>query len=119
MNTLYTSIKKQGEGAVVVKKKLLIFGTGFLGEIAGDYFSTDSDYTLVGYVNEPDFVAPNSKILGVPVSRLVKPSSSTNQDVTFFVAIGYRKQTLFDKKRHGQLKDLGYSLPVILAVVQS
>lgn len=110
MNTLYTSIKKQGEGAVVVKKKLLIFGTGFLGEIAGYYFSTDSDYTLVGYVNEPDFVVPNSKILGVPVLETSKAIKQYKpQDVTFFVAIGYRKTNTVRQKRHGQLKDLGYS----------
>ena len=98
MNTLYTSIKKQGEGAVVVKKKLLIFGTGFLGEIAGYYFSTDSEYTLVGYVNEPDFVVPNSEILGVPVLETNKAIKQYKpQDVTFC-------SDRLPKNKHGSTK---------------
>jgi len=94
----------------MARKKLLIFGTGTLGEIAGYYFSTDSEYELVGYVNEPDFIDSDSKIHGVPVLEtnaafaVYKP-----EDVDFFVAIGYRKTNTVRQNRYLQIKERGYN----------
>jgi hypothetical protein len=47
-------------------KKLLIFGTGTLGELAGYYFRSDTTYELQGYVDDAEFAGNKLHFSGKP-----------------------------------------------------
>jgi sugar O-acyltransferase (sialic acid O-acetyltransferase NeuD family) len=90
-------------------KKLLIFGTGTLGEISGYYFQADTAYQLLGYVDSNEYVKNNPQLLEKPVlswDDACKKYSAN--DVEFFVAIGYRKTNSVRQARYDQIKAAGY-----------
>jgi sugar O-acyltransferase (sialic acid O-acetyltransferase NeuD family) len=90
-------------------KKLLIFGTGTLGEIAGYYFQTDTAYDLVGYVDNTELVKKDTQLLGKPIMTWEESCEKySSEDVVFFVAIGYRKTNSVRQMRYEQIKESGY-----------
>jgi len=92
------------------KMKLLIFGTGTLGEIAGYYFSNDSSYDLIGFVDSADFVNDKTLLMGLPVMNWDDACKNfSSNDVHFFVAIGYRKTNSVRQNRYEQIKAAGYT----------
>lgn len=93
----------------MTSNKLLIFGTGTLGEIAGYYFQTDTAYDFIGYVDRSECVAENQQLLGKPVWSWENACSQYSaSDVDFFVAIGYRKTNSVRQERYEQIKKAGY-----------
>lgn len=92
-------------------KKLLIFGTGTLGELAGYYFQSDTPYELLGYVDDAEFVSTKSHLSGKPVwSWEDARAGYSTEDVDYFVAIGYRKTNTIRQNRYEQIKKAGYRL---------
>ncbi len=90
-------------------KKLLIFGTGTLGEIAGYYFQTDTNYDLLGYVDNAENVEKGSLLREKPVIAWEESCEKYSSDeVVFFVAIGYRKTNSVRQMRYNQIKESGY-----------
>lgn len=91
------------------KRKLLIFGTGTLGELAGYYFKNDSDYDLLAYVNNLEFIKVGSLLQGKPVLTIDEATHKFDPtEVDFFIAIGYRKTNSIRQERYMQIKGLGY-----------
>ena len=108
---IYTNkLSEMVSNSMINKKKLVIFGSGTLAEVATYYFEKDTEYELIGYVEDDDFESTKDKLLDRPIfsfSNAVKKFSVS--DVDFFVSIGYRKTNTIRQSRYEQVKSAGYS----------
>jgi sugar O-acyltransferase (sialic acid O-acetyltransferase NeuD family) len=92
-------------------KKLLIYGTGTLGEIAAFYFIKDSQYDVLGFTDADEYSRDVESIMELPVikwsdvRRGFPPGS-----IDIFVAIGYRQTNSVRQMRYERVKSEGYSL---------
>jgi sugar O-acyltransferase (sialic acid O-acetyltransferase NeuD family) len=89
-------------------KKLIIYGTGLIAEVAEFYFRIDSDYEVVAFANAAKFVDRESfqeKPL-VPFEELEKQYSPANFEI--FVALGYGKTNKIRQARYEEAKGKGY-----------
>ncbi len=91
--------------------KIFIFGTGEIGELAHYYFTNDSDYQVVGFCCDDDFVRETSfkQLPVVGVSDVNRVWSSS--EFTAHVALSYNKLNQTRKEKYFLLKSLGYLLP--------
>ena len=91
-------------------KKLLIFGTGTLGEIASYYFSNDSEYEVEGFIDRDDIAHDVKSYLGKPVYNWlqVKEGFCPNK-AWIFVAIGYKKTNQIRQERYEMVTSAGFS----------
>lgn len=91
------------------KKRLLIFGTGTLGEIAAYYFQNDTNYDLIGFVDSVEFLGEKKTLLEKP---LLSWESAKKQyspsDIEFFIAIGYRKMNSLREMRFQEVRSAGF-----------
>lgn len=93
-----------------MKKKLVIFGSGDIAELAHYYFSTDSDYEVVAftvdasYIKEPRF--HDLPIIAFEDVTQHYPPESNN----FFVALSYSKLNAIRKEKFLAAKEKGYKL---------
>jgi len=91
--------------------KLIIFGTGVLGQLAHDYFTEFSKFKVVAFACEKEFVEGNKKF-GLPLvvledlEELFPP-----QSYSIFVAIGYTNMNRERRRVYEILKQKGYSFP--------
>ena len=91
-------------------KNLLIFGTGTLGEIANYYFSSDSDYEVVGFIDRDDVVHSAKSYLGKKVYNWSEVKEKFSPDkIRIFVAIGYRKTNQIRQERYESIINDGYT----------
>ncbi|MBF9046463.1 transferase [Rhodobacterales bacterium LSUCC0031] len=92
------------------KRQLLIFGSGTLGEVANYYFTNDSDYEVVGFVEMQEFMTPGAAVSGKPVYGWESVAETFSpSDVDLFVAIGYRKTNSIRRLRYEQVLAAGYT----------
>lgn len=94
-----------------MKKKLIIFGTGTLAEIAYFYFANDSDYEVVGFTSDKSQQFYGDFLLEKPVytwDQLL--TSYEKEEIEIFVAIGYRKTNQVRRERFDQVKQAGFKL---------
>jgi len=92
------------------KKPLVIFGTGNIAELAHYYFSSDSEYEIVGFTIDKEFIK-NNKFKNLPVIPFDNITSSFPPDeFEFFVAVSYAKLNSFRKEKYENAKKLGYKL---------
>ncbi len=90
-------------------KKLLIFGTGTLGEIAHFYFCEDSDYEVVGFADIDERIPQSGRLLGKPAIRWSDARTEYDPEAyEIFVAIGYRKSNSIRESRYLEAKAAGY-----------
>lgn len=91
-------------------KRLVIFGTGEYGELAHYYFKHDSDYEIVGFVSDDEFVDSDS-FQGLP---LVGISQVTEKfppgDFEAHVAMSYRQLNALKEEKYNAMKGLGYTM---------
>jgi sugar O-acyltransferase (sialic acid O-acetyltransferase NeuD family) len=94
----------------IMKKQLVIFGSGDMAQLAYYYFSTDSEYEVAAftvdasYIQEPDFS-------GLPVVAFEEVSFKyPTENYDFFVALGYSKINAVRKEKFLAAKDMGYKL---------
>jgi sugar O-acyltransferase (sialic acid O-acetyltransferase NeuD family) len=91
-------------------RPLVIFGTGEAAHLAYYYFTTDSDYQVVAFTVDSDYVKEN-ELFGLPVIpfediySLFQPKTHE-----FFVAMGYSKLNELRKARYLAAKAIGYRL---------
>jgi sugar O-acyltransferase (sialic acid O-acetyltransferase NeuD family) len=93
-----------------MKKKLLIVGTGEFGHIAYEYFTHDSDYEVVGFSAEKEFMT-DSVFLGlpvVPVEDIEKFFSIEEHAV--HVAITFPQLNRVRTRLYNIVKSKGYNL---------
>lgn len=92
-------------------KQLIIFGGGDIAELAHYYFTTDSDYQVVAFTVDDEFVT-TSEFCGLPVipfSTVINNYPPSKYDI--FVAMSYSKLNEIRKEKFKNLIKLGYHLP--------
>jgi sugar O-acyltransferase (sialic acid O-acetyltransferase NeuD family) len=90
-------------------KKLIIFGTGMIAEVAEFYFRNDSAYQIHAFANVPEFIKED-RFKGVPVVEfdgLDRTHPPSEYDI--FVAIGYAKTNQIRQKRFVEARQKGYT----------
>ncbi len=93
-----------------MKKKLVIFGCGDIGQLAHYYFSTDSDYEVVAFTVDAAFV-PGPDFCGLPVVPFEALAARHAPDqVAVFVALSYSKLNAVRKEKYLAVKAQGYRL---------
>jgi sugar O-acyltransferase (sialic acid O-acetyltransferase NeuD family) len=91
-----------------MKKPLVIFGTGDMGQLAHYYFSKDSDYRVEAFTVDRDYVK-ESEFCGRPVvafdeiEQLYPPT-----EFSMFVALSYAKINAVRKEKFLAAKAKGY-----------
>lgn len=93
-----------------MKKKLVIFGAGDIGQLAHYYFRTDSDYEVVGFTVDEGFRLTET-FDGLPLvgfERLGDRFPASEHVV--FVALSYAKLNAVRKEKYLAVKAMGYSI---------
>lgn len=91
-------------------KRLLIFGTGTIGEVAHYYFSHDTSYSVVGFTADQDHVKASS-FCGLPVVPFEEANKTFSPDDTeVFVAVSYAKLNDVRKNKCEAAAAMGYRL---------
>lgn len=90
--------------------KLVIFGAGDIGQLAHYYFSRDSDYQVVAFTVDPEYL--NAKeFCGLPVVPFNEVAAHYPPgDHSMFVALSYAKLNRLRKERYAAARGLGYQL---------
>lgn len=90
-------------------KRLIIFGTGDIAQLANYYFETDSKYSVEGFVVDRGFV--QSSFEGKPVvafdeiHKIFPPAA-----YHLFIALSYKNMNHFRASRYLETKEKGYTL---------
>ncbi len=91
-------------------RDVVIFGTGEIAEIADFYFQHDSDYNVVAFTADDEFVKEDQFLKRplIPFSEITKyyPPDSFNMHV----ALSYRKLNAIRKQKYFEAKEKGYQL---------
>jgi len=93
-----------------MKKKLVIFGSGDIAQLAHYYFITDSEYEVAAFTVDASYIR-EPKFCGLPVvafEDVALKYPSENYD--FFVALSYSKLNAVRKEKYLAAKKLGYNL---------
>lgn len=88
----------------------MIFGTAEIARLAKFYFSCDSDYEVVAFTVDDDYVE-ETELLGLPVipfSRIV--AVFPPDDCEMFVALSYVRLNKLREEKYHQAKKAGYKL---------
>ncbi len=93
-----------------MKKRLVIFGSGDIAELAYFYFSTDSEYKVVAFTVDAAYVQkPTFCDLPLVAFEEVKKHYPP-EDCTLFIALSYSKLNALRKEKYLEAKALGYSI---------
>ena len=89
-------------------KKLIIFGTGLIAEIAHFYFNIDTDYETVAFTKASEFIKESvfRELPLVPFEEIENRYSPREYDM--FVALGYNKTNQIRQQRYTEAKNKGY-----------
>lgn len=92
------------------KRRLVIFGCGDIGQLAHFYFTNDSDYEVVAFTVDAEFV-PGPAFCGLPVVPFEELAARFPAgDVELFVALSYSKLNAVRKEKYLAAKSMGYRL---------
>jgi len=93
-----------------MKKQLVIFGTGNIAQLAHFYFSTDSEYEIVAFTVDAQYIV-SDKFCNLPVVPFESVATKYPPDThVFFVALSYLNINELRKQRFLAVKALGYKL---------
>ena len=93
-----------------MNKKLLIFGTGEIGELAHFYFTHDSEWDISGFICD-DVYFQQAEFLGLPCIKLSEISNYSTENYAVHVALSYRKLNQIREEKYKAFKALGYEMP--------
>jgi sugar O-acyltransferase (sialic acid O-acetyltransferase NeuD family) len=90
-------------------KKLIVYGTGLVAEVAAFYFAKDSEYEVVAFANDSVFIKEET-FAGFPVIPFeglekVHPPS----EYAMFIALGYAKTNQIRQLRYAEAQEKGYA----------
>lgn len=93
-----------------MKRNLIIFGSGDIAQLAHYYFSTDSEFKVVAFTVDSEYVA-QGQFCGLPVVpfNAVLTQFDPNEYV-FFVALSYSRLNAVRKEKYLAVKAMGYEL---------
>ena len=91
-------------------KKLIIFGTGDIAQLAHYYFSQDVNYEVVAFTVDREYISNNSfcNLPVVPFNEVEKHFSPGEHDM--FVALSYSKLNRIRAEKFNAAKSKGYKL---------
>ena len=93
-----------------MRKPLVIFGSGDIAQLAHYYFSTDSNYEVVAFTADANYIT-ESGFCGLPVVAFEDVSRKYPPDsYDFFVALSYSKLNAIRKEKFLAAKEMGYKL---------
>lgn len=93
-----------------MKKRLVIFGNGDIAEMAHYNFSTFTDYEVVAFTVDSQFIG-DGRFCGLPVVAFEDVAALyPPDDFEMFVAIGYAKVNAIRQAKFLAAKALGYRL---------
>lgn len=93
-----------------MKKPLVIFGSGDIAQLAHYYFSTDSNYEVVAFTVDANYIK-ESEFCGLPVVAFEDVAKKYPPDFyAFFVALSYSKLNAVRKEKFLAAKEMGYKL---------
>lgn len=93
-----------------MKKPLVIFGSGDIAQLAHYYFSTDSNYEVVAFTVDANYIK-ESEFCGLPVVAFEDVAKKYPPDsYDFFVALSYSKLNAVRKEKFLAAKEKGYKL---------
>lgn len=91
-------------------KKIVIFGIGDIAQLAHTYFTTDSEYDVVAFSVDREYLSTD-EFCGLPVVAFEEVSGIYPPDAyEFFVATSYSKLNDLRRKKYLQAKDAGYQI---------
>ncbi|RCK40974.1 acetyltransferase [Thalassospira profundimaris] len=89
-------------------KKLVIFGSGQIAEVAHYFFSSDSEYEVVAFCVDAQFKTQDT-LQGLPIVTFEDIQKNYPQDEFFiFIAMSYNKVNVLRKERYQTFKEMGY-----------
>ena len=89
-------------------KKLLIFGNSVMAEVALFYFNRDSEYEVLGFCVDQEFIE-NNKFCNLPVFPFEEVEKSHPcSEIDFFIAIGPTKMNVVREGKFLAVKSKGY-----------
>ena len=89
-------------------KKLIIVGTSAFAEVAYEYFQYDSEYEVVVFCVEENYIDSNNKF-GLPIVALEKITEQYNpQNYYFFTAVVYKQMNRIRTRLYNCMKEKGY-----------
>lgn len=94
-----------------MSKKLVIFGVGDIGQLAHYYFTHDSDYDVVAFTVDKDYIK-ETEFCGLPVvpfEEITTSHPAENNDI--FIAVSYAQLNKVRKDKYLAAKDKGYHTP--------
>lgn len=91
-------------------KKVVIFGTGEIGQLAHFYFTHDSSYKIAAFTADADYVTDN-ELLGLSVVSFEEIEKRYPPDkFDMFVALSYRNNNKLRAQKCTEAKEKGYKL---------
>lgn len=89
-------------------RKLIIYGTGLIAEVADFYFNTDTDYEVAAFTNAAEFIT-QGEFRGKPLVAFEQLESVyPPADYDIFIALGYNKTNQIRQARYHEAKQKGY-----------
>ena len=93
-----------------MKRKLVVFGSGDMAELAHYYFSTDSEHTIAAFTLDAAFLK-ESTFCDLPVIAFEEVAKHFAQDEhDMFIALSYSKINALRKEKYLAAKSMGYRL---------
>lgn len=91
-------------------EQIIIVGLGEIAEMAKEYFTSDSSYSVVAFAGEENYITEDS-FMGLPVVRFetLEKTHPANR-YKIFVAIGYNRLNRGRGRLYLQIKAKGYEL---------
>lgn len=91
-------------------KKLIIFGIGEQAELAYYYFKNDSDYEVIGFTVDKEYI-DKSHLFGLEIINFdcIEKKYLTNK-YELFIAIGYNKINKLRTEKYLACKEKGYKI---------
>jgi len=94
----------------MTKNKLVIFGSGDISQLAHFYFSTDSEYDVVAFTVDANYIREPT-FCGLPVVAFENVATQYPPKThDFFVALSYSNLNAVRKEKYLAAKTLGYRL---------
>ena len=91
-------------------RKVVIFGTGDIGQLAHFYLTNDSPYDVVAFCADADFIT-RKEFMGLPLMPSEEiVNTHPPDDYDMFVALSYKRLNEIRAQKYYEAKEKGYAL---------
>lgn len=97
-------------------KKLVLFGIGKIGEVVHHHFATDSEYEVVGFAIDREYLPKSGTHKGLPIVAFDEVEKHfAPKEHAIFIGIGYQDMNRLRAKRLAEAKQKGYALATYIS----